>query len=558
MVFPLVFAAFADTEGSRDRGSVSLSKTSDGETLVKETPAAKATPGASDPADQPEEIEPAEIPEQIEEPEDVEQIDEPEEIDEPEIAPEDVEEPEELDEPEIVEPEIEPEEEIAEPTEAADTGTSIFDQISALEESRFRGRKAAPGADGSALPQPTAADFAALSDDVERIVLASDEYADGTIIRNGVVLFWEDVDGTPYGYVPSLRAKMYNVQPVPSAEASGDASEPATLRGSQNQIYNSTHVAVFQPFYGYDNHFTMQYVREGDAIAKAMGNQAGCERYTVYDSTINAVALALTTCSVVIIDSHGCTDYDDGNGDYTSKANSSYICLYSDTGITSTDKNANHDGKSYYHAFCNGDGYWCVDGTAIANHMQFGNASNNFLWLATCSGMATDGLCTPLRGKGVGVVYGYSREVSFYGDYRYEEVFWDQMANGMTVKKAAKEMKDSWGVSDWYPIDFQQPAYPIFVSDKDSYPGKDSVQATQEVNSEWKLPNTPDNPDNPTPTPSPTPTPPTPPEDAEYKTSYYYTKTSSTNNANECATQTLHFLRFDWEVWVENNDWTEI
>lgn len=91
MVFPLVFAAFADTEGTHDRGNVSLSKTSDGETLVKETPAAKATPEASELAEQTEETEIPEV---------VEPIDEPEEIDEPEIVSEDVEEPEEPDAPE--------------------------------------------------------------------------------------------------------------------------------------------------------------------------------------------------------------------------------------------------------------------------------------------------------------------------------------------------------------------------------------------------------------------------------------------------------------------------
>ncbi|MBQ6280738.1 MAG: hypothetical protein IJK69_01615, partial [Oscillospiraceae bacterium] len=42
-------------------------------------------------------------------------------------------------------------------------------------------------------------------------------------------------------------------------------------------------------------------------------------------------------CGLVIFDSHGTTDYSGSNQDYTSRANSSYLCINSTSGLTSTD-----------------------------------------------------------------------------------------------------------------------------------------------------------------------------------------------------------------------------
>jgi len=402
MVFPLVFAAFADTgTGSRDRGSVSLSKMSDGETLVKETPAAKETPGASDPAEQPEEIEPAEQPEEIEEPEIVEPIDEPEEIDEPEIVPEDVEEPEEPDEPEGEAP-----------------VDDIWDQIGALEENLSNtGKRGAPSTE---IQKLTAADFAALTDNVQETVLNWDGYVDGSLVRNGDVLFWEGEDGIPYGYFPDAREKLYNVQLT--ASTGNDHNRPRVLcydgqnetEIPANQIssieFNENDVAVFGPLYHIDEGFADEdedglydffgikygdsYYVQGQKIANKINaintvmhgasycnftkNMAHCYVFTQSAASVDMIAQALLKCRVVFIDTHGITDYfnkgADGVYDRTSKANTSYIMLTSGNSILDYGWHTGaHDGmngdKQYRHAYAgkipDGTDVWCVDGTTI-------------------------------------------------------------------------------------------------------------------------------------------------------------------------------------------------
>ncbi len=106
--------------------------------------------------------------------------------------------------------------------------------------------------------------------------------------------------------------------------------------------------------------------------------------------------------------------------------------------------------------------------------------------MPTCLGMATDGLEEPLHAKGVEVVYGYSQIASVGWEFNVETAFWSEIKNGKTVSDAAQNMKEKCGVHDvlpWVTI----PAYPIFVSSKDEYPGKGDVDAEQEVHSEWTL-----------------------------------------------------------------------
>ena len=193
---------------------------------------------------------------------------------------------------------------------------------------------------------------------------------------------------------------------------------------------------------------------------------------------------------MVIFDSHGDTDYYTSTGDYTSRANTSYLCLQNGEGITDADKTTvTGEFGSYKHAYYAGsssDGMriYCVDGTAIANHMHTA-APNSLLWMAICLGMATDGMNAPLHSAGVEVVYGYSQSVTFAADYRWEAYFWDKMIEGANVKDAIAYMKLKGGYKDVYENTY--PAYPIVVSSEDAYPGHGNVDAKQEVNSTWTL-----------------------------------------------------------------------
>ncbi len=355
----------------------------------------------------------------------------------------------------------------------------LWEQITALEDSALARRSS------TASHIVTESDFAALSDSVARLVLQSDDYTPGSLERHGDFFFWLSADGEPNGYSPRLRAKIrQGADPGADPEAcSGVETVSFAPRGGSA---GSVDVAVFQPYYGIDSSFQATYSTEGTRIAKAMGGESTTYKTTA--ATIDAIADALERCGVVIFDSHGDTDYESGY-DYTSRANTSYICLQSGAGFTAEDqKEVTGPYGKYYHAYNGGSygnmHYYLADGTAISNHMKQ-NAKNSLLWMAICLGMATDGMHKPLRDKGVEVAYGYSQSVTFSGDYKYEKYFFDYMIAGRTVADAAAYMKEKVGIKDPYVDEY--PAYPIFVSTEDCYPGHGNVDKAQRVYATWTL-----------------------------------------------------------------------
>ena len=336
---------------------------------------------------------------------------------------------------------------------------------------------------------------AAYSGAVEEIIAAvtsSSTYVPGSLERHGNFFFWLDKNGDPNGYSPSLRARMRSGA-VPGADAEDFAATEVVDYRSKGGYAGSMDVAAFQPYIGIDSSFTAQYENRCKAIAQATGGVG--TTYKTNNANINNIGLALSTCGVVIFDSHGTTDYEDYyNEDYTTQANSSYLCLTSGTGITTQDKqSAQGEFGTYYHAF-NSGGTWCIDGTAMANHMTT-DSPNGMLWMAICLGMATDGLQAPLRNHGVEVVYGYSQSVSFTGDYKYEGYFWPYMCQDHTVAEAAAYMKTK-AKCNWDPAyssySYSQAvankvAFPIVVSSEDVYPGHGNVDVVQVPTSSWTL-----------------------------------------------------------------------
>ena len=352
----------------------------------------------------------------------------------------------------------------------------IWDKIESFEKDNIIETKSHP---------ITAADYAGLSDEIEALVKQSETYVDGTINRNGDFFTWETTEGIVCGYSPELRYKTRNLSETGCDEI--EVKNYATKAAPSDKD-----VFLIAPYYGYDSSFTDQYKNEASSIAKATGGQ-----YTLYqgtNATISNIASAMQNGGVVIFDSHGITDYSNGD-DYVSRANSSYLCLKTSTGITSSDMAAvSGTYGTYYHAFNGGSSTYCVDGTAIKNHMSK-SAPGTILWMAICLGMATSGLCTPMRNAGCEVVYGYSQSVSFTGDYKYETYFWNKMKAGSDVKTAISYMKSQSG-SNWdpayssYSLSQAQKnyvAFPIVVSDQDTYPGQGKVDAVQTVKSTYKL-----------------------------------------------------------------------
>ena len=352
----------------------------------------------------------------------------------------------------------------------------------------------------------TLADYVAATDDVKALVMASDTYVEGSIVERGDGFFWQTDTGITCGYFPKDRYEADQRVATRSVNTSALATWDYSSATKKD-------VCLVAPMYAEDSTFTNQYVNEALAIAEATGGTA----YGLIDknATVATIGQAFEKCGVVIFDSHGNTDWgyfdggSDGTGeaDCTSQANTSYLCLSSGTGMTTADcAYVTGTYGTYPHAYKSSYGDYLADGTAFANHMS-GDAPDSILWMAICLGMATDGMCAPLREKGVSVVYGYSQSVSFIGDYAWEGSFWDNMIAGDTVASAISKAKNKYGEwdysqkmynegvfsdSDWVVSTISAArteycAFPVVASDEDTYPGHGKVDNYQTVNSTWKL-----------------------------------------------------------------------
>lgn len=341
---------------------------------------------------------------------------------------------------------------------------------------------------------------APLSETVEALiqeVTSSPYYEEDSLIRKGDHFFWKTTDGIACGYSPRLAQIGMDAKPLEGYDADTAQSTITSSYEHRSGTPGSADVYLFQPYYGLDSSFTTQYVTEANNIAQALGGKSTVCRTN--DATIDAIADAIEAGAVVIFDSHGDTDYINGD-DYATRANTSYICLQTGNGLTSKDyESATGKFGTYYHAYYAGSygsmKYYCVDGTAIANHMEK-TAPNSMLWMALCLSMTTDGLHAPLRSKGVEVAYGYSQSVTFDYDYAWEECFWKEMILGKTVAEAIATMKEEVGLWDWcHASDYDSieearemfSAFPIAVSSEDVYPGHGKVDDLQTVHSTWTL-----------------------------------------------------------------------
>lgn len=272
--------------------------------------------------------------------------------------------------------------------------------------------------------------------------------------------FFFTVDGMYCAYNYRLQNEIDNTAaPIPEDQ------QLVTIKGNGNgeqlKDAESPDVLLVAPYYGHDSSFTDQYKHEAQSIADATGGE-----YTLIQSTAAtgpAIVENYLDKGVVIYDSHG-----------SASGTSSYLCLTTKEGITQEDFSngwAVNAGSAAY-----------IDGRYVQNHVA-GTLSNCMVWMAICEGMKLSGrgtTGTALLAAGAGVVYGYSQSVTFAGDYKYEEVFWNVMKEGGTVAEAFQTMKDRWGVPDPHGD-----AYPIVMSDVDAFPTNPDSEQT--VYCDWTM-----------------------------------------------------------------------
>lgn len=272
--------------------------------------------------------------------------------------------------------------------------------------------------------------------------------------------FFFTVDGMYCAYNYRLRNELSpGAVPVPEEE------HIVVVKGSKEALKNSAgspDVLLVAPYYGHDSSFTGQYKTEAQSIAEITGGT-----YTLIQSagaTGPAIAENYPDKGVIIYDSHG-----------SLSGTSSYLCLTTNEGITTNDYSngwAVRDGSSRA---------W-IDGRYIENHISK-NLSDCFVWMAICQGMNKSGNGTTgsaLLRAGAGCVYGYSQNVTFVGDYKYEAEFWTHMKTGETVAEAYNAMVAEHGVHD--P---NGNAYPVVMSQVDEFPA--NPDSAQVVNCDWSL-----------------------------------------------------------------------
>ena len=334
-------------------------------------------------------------------------------------------------------------------------------------------------------------------------IKSSETYVPGTLQQNGSFLVWETTVGMPCCYDPRMEAELHNTgnDPTPADIAKAEERAEALLKTAaqvRGGAATSMNIGLIQPYWessaNYADSSFNGYSPSYKAMWESLANTTGGNgiRYSMTNATVDNIASTMEQCGIVIFDSHGTTDYN-GYNDYTSQANSSYLCLTTNAGVTSADTAAQTGNfGTYYHAITGSD-YAYVDGTCIANHMST-NAPNSLLYMGICLGMATDGLQAPLRSKGVEVAYGYSQSVSFVGEEQYITSILTDVQNGETFSTAVNNAKASVGPWDHYSSYTTEAqavsnhaAFPIVVSSEDNYPGQGSVDAVQDVYSTWLL-----------------------------------------------------------------------
>ena len=332
-------------------------------------------------------------------------------------------------------------------------------------------------------------DDTARADRVEALLETAEGVIPGSVRRSGDELTWQVEGGVSCRFSPYLYALM-----------TGSASaEPRSPEPPRKAAVSGLDVCVFAPYSGLDDQFEGpggSYDVWGRVLARFTGGS--CLRYEQDYATLDRIAAAVQSAAVVMIDSHGETD---------NQFRTSYLCLHSGEGITSADYAYDYRAGVCHAVYAGkgpgGSAYYEIDGTVISNHMT-SDASGCLFWNATCFGMATRGICDPLMARGVGAVYGYSRDVSFGGDRCWMETVMDELTSGATLGESIAAAKKHWGLWDfspeicaanewpgWESHTLEQAlhnrvAFPVLVSAQDPYPG--NPNAPQTVYSNWRLP----------------------------------------------------------------------
>ena len=184
----------------------------------------------------------------------------------------------------------------------------------------------------------TETDYVRLLPEVIEAVKTSDTYVPGTLQQNGNMLIWETTVGIPCCYSPRMEAQLHNTENAPTPEEIAAVERDAeslledypVLRGGNPTAKD---IGLIQPYWESNSSYSDSSFTSYSPYYKTMwqnlyGATGGSGvRYSMTNATVDNIAKTMEQCGLVIFDSHGTTDYEGSNEDYTSRANCSYLCL---------------------------------------------------------------------------------------------------------------------------------------------------------------------------------------------------------------------------------------
>ncbi|MEG1772203.1 MAG: Ig-like domain-containing protein [Clostridia bacterium] len=182
--------------------------------------------------------------------------------------------------------------------------------------------------------------------------------------------------------------------------------------GSEELFYpSSPDIAVYCPYYGYDGSFSYNYRDRAETLPPVTGGQL----YTYYGDQGSVENFKkFGEYGVIMVDSHG----DMSNG-------KSWICIP----VPGPYDNAD---ISEGHMISMGGGGVQITGTFFKKYCE--TMPGTVVYLGTCLGMATDGLCAPMVEIGANFVTGYDKSVTF----RYDGIMMDSIFTYLATENVEK------------------------------------------------------------------------------------------------------------------------
>ena len=189
--------------------------------------------------------------------------------------------------------------------------------------SSVRADVAAQAAGG--LSSLTEADYVRMVPDVIPALKSSATYVEGSLQQNGNFLVWQTTTGIPCCYDPRMEAELHGASaPISNDELMAIEEDTLQLEARLGEMLgelnggspSSVEIGLIQPYWESNSSYADSSFRNYSPYYKSMWQSlyqatggSSSYRYSMTNATVDNVAKAIANCALVIMDSHGTTDY---------------------------------------------------------------------------------------------------------------------------------------------------------------------------------------------------------------------------------------------------------